>query len=218
MADDLLVTPGTGATIRMVEKSSKKAQVVVLDLGGAGAESLLTTTLPVSLATNTPTLAAGENHAGAIGGHTACIDVVPVLTTHATYVANDYVGTDGDAMTFANCARVNAGTGIIIGAVLVDYAKQSVAGELWLFDTEPTPPADSAAWSISDAHAARCIGVIPFNTYFASALNSVSPVGNQTIAFQCAGGSRDLYGCFVTRGAPTYASGDLTFRLHVVQD
>jgi hypothetical protein len=48
MADDFLVTQGTGTTIRAVEKSSKKAQVVVLDIGGAGAESLLTTTLPVS--------------------------------------------------------------------------------------------------------------------------------------------------------------------------
>jgi hypothetical protein len=50
MSDDFLVTQGSGTTIRAVEKSSKKAQVVVLDIGGAGAESLLTTTLPVSAA------------------------------------------------------------------------------------------------------------------------------------------------------------------------
>jgi hypothetical protein len=50
MADNLDVTAGVGSTIRMVEKAAKKSQVVVLDIGGAGAESLLTTTLPVSLA------------------------------------------------------------------------------------------------------------------------------------------------------------------------
>ena len=151
--------------------------------------------------------------------HTACIDVTPVLTVHATYVANDFVGTTNTAMTFANCARVNGGTGTVIGVVLVDFALQSIAGELWLFDTAPAGlPADSAPFTITDADAARCIGVIPFSTYFASVLNSVSPVGNLTFAFQCLPASRSLYGAFVTRGAPAYASGDLTFRLRVLQD
>jgi hypothetical protein len=159
-----------------------------------------------------------EIHLGAVGGHTACVDVTPVLTVAATYVANDYVGTSGAAMVFAGCARIDAGTGIVIGAVLVDYALQSLPGELWLFDTGPTPPNDSAAWTITDAMAKRCIGVIPFNTYYASAVNSISPVGNLCIAFQCLSTSRALYGCFVTRGAPAYASGDLTFRLRVMQD
>lgn len=51
MADNFDVTAGSGTTIRAIEKSSKKSQVVVLDLGGAGAESLATTTIPVSEAT-----------------------------------------------------------------------------------------------------------------------------------------------------------------------
>lgn len=44
---DINVTPGTGKTVRTVTKGGKEAQVVILDLGGAGAESLLTTSLPV---------------------------------------------------------------------------------------------------------------------------------------------------------------------------
>lgn len=163
-------------------------------------------------------LLGSEVHIGQVGGYTACVDATPTLTTHASYIANDYVGTDGVAMVFNNVARINGGTGIIIGAILVDYALQSVAGELWLFDTAITPPNDSAAWTLSDAHAARCIGVIPFSTYYASAANSVSPVGNLTIAFQALAASKNIYGCFVTRGAPTYASGDLTFRLRILQD
>lgn len=160
----------------------------------------------------------GEEHVGAIGGNTISVDVVPALTVAATYAANDYVGTSGVAMTFAGCARVNAGTGIIQSAVLVDYALQSIAAELWLFDTAPTPPADSAAWSISDAHAARCIGIVQFSTYFASALNSVSQAHNLGIAFKSAAGATALYGCLVTRGAPAYATGDLTVRLMILQD
>ena len=154
----------------------------------------------------------------AMGGYSTEIDVTPTLTIHATYIANDYVGTSGTAMTFAGCARANGGTGYIQSAIVIDSALQSVTGELWLFDTAPTPPADSAAWSISDADAAHCIGVIPFSIYYASALNSVSPYIGNPVGFKCAAGATALYGCFVTRGAPAYADGDLTFRLVIVQD
>jgi len=244
MADNFDVTAGTGTTIRAVEKTSKKAQVVVLDLGGAGAESLLTTTLPVSLATNTPTLAtgsnaigklaansgvdigdvdvtsiaAGENHLGMVGGNATVVTVTPTLTVHATYAAGDYVGESATPMTFAACARVNGGTGKITGAVLIDYALQSVPCELWLFDQTVTPPNDSAAWSISDADALKCCGVIPFTVYYASALNSVSPASNLSIPFKIGSAAVALFGCLVTRGAPAYASGDVSVRLFIDQD
>lgn len=170
---------------------------------------------------NPAALAAGENHLGAVGGHTVVLDATPTLPTHANYVAGDYIGADATAMAFAGASRLNAGRGWVLGATLTDYALQSIAGELWLFDTNVTPPADSAPWSISDAHAARFICVIPFSTYYASALNCVShgvPSGGSPAAFTCLAGSTSIYGCFVTRGAPTYASGDLTFRLHISQD
>src|SRR5512138_3628772 len=95
-------------------------------------------------------LGAGELHLGAVGGNTVKVEVTPVLTVHAAYIANDYVGTSADAMDFATAARIAGGTGVIQSAILIDRAMQSVACELWLFDTEPTPPADSAAWTIAD--------------------------------------------------------------------
>lgn len=140
------------------------------------------------------------------------INVTPTLTTHGAYVANDYVGTDGIAMVFANVARV-AGGGGFLNVNLIDYALQSVAGELWLFDTDPTPPADNAAWTITDANSLYLVGVIPFSIYYASAANSNSKPADGLIPFKCAAGSTSLYGCFVTRGTPTYANGDLTFRM-----
>ena len=145
------------------------------------------------------------------------ITVSPVLTVAATYAANDYIGTSATAMIFANAARFTGGTGYVLGCELTDYALQSVAGELWLFDTAVTPPDDSAAWTISDAHAATCIGVIPFSTYYASALNSVSN-GVPAYPLHFVAAAKALYGCFVTRGAPAYTSLDLTFRLAVIQD
>ena len=171
----------------------------------------------VTLAT-APALVASSAVIGNVGGITKSIQGQPVLTVAGAYTANDYVGTSATPITFANAARVIGGGGVIQRAVLVDYALQSLSMELWLFDTLVTPPADNAAWSISDVHAATCIGVIPFTTYYASAVNSVSPAPNLGVAFNCAVGDTAIYGCLVTRGAPTYASLDLVARLVILQD
>ena len=49
MADNTALSSGSGGdSIRGIDKTGVKTQVVVLDLGGSGAESLLTGTLPVS--------------------------------------------------------------------------------------------------------------------------------------------------------------------------
>jgi hypothetical protein len=153
-----------------------------------------------------------------VGGKTELVSATPVLTVAATYVANDYVGTSATPITFTNAVLDAGGTGVIVSAVLVDYALQSVACELWLFDTAITPPDDSAPWTLSDAHAARLLGVIPFSTYYASALNSVSVVNPVAMSIKALSGSRNIYGCIVTRGAPAYASLDLTIRLMIIQD
>jgi hypothetical protein len=144
--------------------------------------------------------------------------VSPTLTVAGAYTANDFVGTSTTAMTFLNCAREVGGKGIIQAALLIDKAAASASGELWLFDSAPTPPSDNAAWSISDADVAKCIGVIAFSTYYASAINSVSIVANVGIPFACGAAVSSLYGCFVTRGTPTYATGDVSFRLSILQD
>ena len=49
MADNTILNAGTGGdTIRDIDKGGKKTQVVTLDLGGAGAESLVNGSLPVT--------------------------------------------------------------------------------------------------------------------------------------------------------------------------
>ena len=161
-------------------------------------------------------ISAGEEHIGEVGGAATLVSANPVLTVAGAYGANDYVGTSAAAMAFASAVRVAGGTGIIHSAVLIDAALQSLPLELWLFDTNITPPNDNAAWTLTDAHAATCIGVIPFNTYYASALNSVSVQSGLGIAFRAV--ATTIWGVLVTRGAPTYASLDLTIRLQILQD
>ena len=160
-----------------------------------------------------------EPHVPAVGFKGVPIDVVPTLTVHATYVSGDFVGTDHTSMEFAAAARATGLTGTITSAVLIDKGVLAQPGELWLFDTAPAGLGhDSDAFTITDADAARCIGVIPFATYYASALNSVSNglLPNGGLDFKAAATS--IFGCYVTRGAPAYADGDLLFRLFVRQD
>lgn len=164
-------------------------------------------------------LTAGELHIGEVGGKGLQITVTPTLTVGATYVANDFVGTSATGMTFAGAARIAAGTGRVIGAILHDYVLASVAAELWLFTVTPAGlPADSAAFTITDN--LTCIGVIPFNTYYASALNSISngTIPNGQIPFKCAVADTALYGALVTRGAPPYTNGLVSVSIFVDQD
>ena len=165
-------------------------------------------------------LRASEAHIGAVGGNSGNAPVTPTLTVAATYISGDYIGTSGVAMVFANMARVAGGSVTLLPAALLDRALQSVPMELWLFDTPVTPPADSAAWTLTDADAAHWLATLQFQTYFASAANSVcASLQNPMLVF-CAAGSTSLYGCLVLRGAPAspWASGDLTVTLRGFQD
>jgi len=162
------------------------------------------------------TITAGETHIGEVGGKITVVSANPVLTVAGAYSSGDYVGTSATAIAFANAVRVSGGSGVIHAALLTDKAVQSISTELWLFDTAITSPTDNAAWSLSDAHAATHIGVIPFSTYYASALNSVSCVKSVGLPFKAT--ATTIYGALVTRGTPTYTSLDLTIRLVIMQD
>ena len=151
--------------------------------------------------------------------------VTPTLTVAGAYSAGDFVGTSASSMEFTKVGpHISVDgkgcAGYIVGARLIDYAAQSKAAELWVFESAVTPPNDNAAWSISDADSKKLLCVIPFETYYASALNSVSegvPAGGAA-RYVCAANSTSLYGCLVTRGTPTYATGDVTVRLTIVPD
>lgn len=178
-------------------------------------------TIPASIDTSTPldvVLEAGENHAGAVGGHSVILEFSPTLSVAGAYASGDYIGESGVCMSIDLAGRINGGTGVIHSAVLIDAALQSQAIELWLFSASVTPPVDNAPWSIDDSEATYCIGVITFDTYYASALNSVASVGNVGLVFKTPVASQYLFACLVSRGTPTFAAGDLTIKLGLLQD
>jgi hypothetical protein len=218
LADNVEITAGAGTVIATDDVGSAHYQYVKLAAGADGTATKIIAGGGVEAGALLVTIASDSTGVLPVVGKTAIVTVTPTLTTGATYVANDYVGTDHTPMSFA-LARINAGTGTIISAVLVDYAIASVAAELWLFDTTLDPGHDSAAWTITDAESLTCIGVIPFSTYYASANNSISTgfVG-AGIPFKAGAGVTTIFACLVTRGAPAYTNGLVSVRLGVIQD
>ena len=152
-------------------------------------------------------------------GYEAKPTCTPVLSVAGAYAAGDYMGTSAKCMTFENCASIPGGAGWVLGASIVDGEKQSAAMELWLFKDEITPPADNAAWTITDAVLAESfLCVVPLSTYYASAVNSVAQGVPDCYARYVADEQRRLYGVLVARAATTQVSLAVKISLSLSQD
>lgn len=187
---------------------------------------------PVSAAKPLPIAPqASEAHLGEVGGRTRQITTTLTRPADTTaYAAGDAV-TDSTSsptvITFASAARVNNGSGTIIGATCVDSANQATKAqlELWLFDTTATPDNDNAAFTPTDAELLTIVGVIPFNVWYVGDAtsgaggNAVSVAANLSLAYQCGAASTSLFGLVVVRNAYTPVSAEqFSIRLRCMQD
>src|SRR5512139_4042286 len=158
----------TGGSYRAVAPANPLA--TVLTAGSALVGS-------VSIDQTTP----GTTNLISTSKRTAVITVSVTLTVGATYVANDFVGTTNTPITFANAVASSGGSGTVRSVTISDpAASTATALELWLFNATITPPADSAAWDLSDANGLKCVGVIsiPTTAQFLSSATGVMSVGN----------------------------------------
>lgn len=176
----------------------------------ATGQAVAASSLPVTLASNQAPI----NVADA----TVNITVSVTLTVGATYVTGDFVGTSTTPISFANAVRTSAGSATLRSLTISDPAASTAAAlELWLFNATVAPPADSAAWALSDADGLKCVGVIPIPTtaQFLSSNTGVMHVGALGLQFHCA--ATTLFGALVTRGSPTY-TGTLQVMLEIEYD
>jgi len=155
------------------------------------------------------------------GGTTGAPIVTPTLSVAGAYVTGDYVGQSTTPQSFAGAVRVAGSTGVIQSITIVTKTTASFASanmELWLFDQTLTVPTDNAAWSITDADALKCLGVIPIsgNNWFASAANQVYTAGGLGVTIKPV--STTLFYALVIRGSYTFAAGNLQIQLGILQD
>lgn len=145
--------------------------------------------------------------------------VLSVTTTDAETTALDAGDSVCDTLLqFTNAAVASGGSGHILRAVLIDADDQGIEADLYLFSGSVTIPASDAAWSLSDADAAKLIDTITFAAYEDHANNRTSVVRPAPpIPYKLDSGTT-LYGALVTRGTPTYTATGLTVKLHVLKD
>ena len=133
---------------------------------------------------------------------------ISISTSTTTYTANDVVG----SLTALSDVVPSAGGFYIDTAMVIDPSARSDALELWIFTSAITAAADNAAHSITDADAAKCVGIIPIATYYASALNTVGIA--RALGLEIGAGN-DIWVLVVTRAASIYGVLGLTVLLTI---
>lgn len=145
------------------------------------------------------------------------LSATPTLDTNA-YAAGDCMGTK---MTFDLSSWRDRRGGLVQSVTLVDLAKQSIAHDLIVFDSDPsaTTFTDNAALDIHDSDAAKVVAVIPIVTYVALNDSSIGYAANLARPFRlplASDATLALYGILRSGGAPTYGASDITVRLGVI--
>jgi hypothetical protein len=140
----------------------------------------------------------------------------PADTT--AYAAKDAVSDSTSAptvLTFADLARVNAGSGYIVKARLMTNQSTNTARfRLHLYHTTPTAINDNAAHTLLWANRANHIGYVDFAAAQTEGTGSdAANSQNDTVRmpFVCASGSRAVYGLLETLDAFTPASGQVIY-------
>lgn len=162
-------------------------------------------------------------HLGTVSANGAKVGVEFTRPSDTTaYAAKDVVCNSTSSptvITFADFARVNAGSGIIVRARLFTDKKDVTAQfRLHLFHTAPTAINDNAPYTLLYANAANRIGQLDFPAMATEdATNSTSSAamrpaadgsaGPPNLWFQAASGSRAIYGVLETLTGFTPASG-----------
>lgn len=148
---------------------------------------------------------------------TALATSTVVMSVAGQYATGDYIGTSTTPQAFSGIVSITAATGTIKSVRITDkVATTGVAMELWLFSATFVAPTDNAAWTVTDAEALTCVGVIalPAANWYASGANKVFTLTNLSLAVTP--GATSLYYALVARDTtPTWASGDLTIGLGV---
>mgnify|MGYP003133853450 CR=1 FL=1 len=105
--------------------------------------------------------------------------------------------------------------GIIKTITVTDLADQGAAFDLLLFNADITGGTNNAAFDMADADASKFVGhiVVVAGNYATLNDNSVATQNDINIAYVLPGGEMTIQ-C-VQRGTPTYAVGDVVFRLTI---
>ena len=140
------------------------------------------------------------------------VSQTPVVSAAAIYASGDAVG---GKLEFTNVCSTYRAAGRICQAKIKDNAKQNALLQLVLFKEDFTATADNAAFSVTDADLANCIGVMNFAVanYTSFDANSIGTMGlaglEVNFPYTLVAGGTSLSGqLMVLTSTPTYAATD----------
>ena len=129
----------------------------------------------------------------------------------AAYVSGDQFGL---LVTLTNAARVSGGTGTITGVAIQSGSDVIGTFDVVFFESSVTVPADSSAFTLSDADALKVIGIVPLAGAYDLGVNRLSQAFNLAVPDVCTG-STSLFAAIITRSAFTLVASDFTSNLSV---
>lgn len=230
MADNVQITPGTGANIAADDISSVYYQRVKVTAGEEGSNI---GDLGGRLVSQSPFAVPATAAAAYVDPWVTreFITVTPTISTTPAYTSGDCLG---GLMTLSNASRFDGGGGTINSIRILDKTQaQRAAMDLLFFSASVSPAGDNAACAFSDADMGNLVAVVSilttdYNTAWpGTPLNSVAfkpdtktntLPHNMAIPYFCSAGT-SLYCQAVVRGTPTYTStSDLVFQFCLTLD
>lgn len=197
--------PATGAgTADIAPRTEEKSagvhtQIVGIDLGGAGTESLLTDSNPMP-----------------VKGYVTFTAITFSLDTNA-YADGDVLA---DTQVLSACLRVNDGTGIIQDVVFNDKDDQGEAFDVVIFNANTSLGTENSGPNISDANGDTIQGLFTVFTTDWHDLGGikVANIPNVGIEVKGASGTDDIYVGLVSRGDGTYSASGITAIFKILCD
>jgi hypothetical protein len=130
---------------------------------------------------------------------------------------------DGDVLAatqeVSNAVRESGGSGVLQSIVVVDKDDQGEALDIVIFDSSATLGTENAAVSISDADAAKILGIVEvLATDYVDLVNSQLVTKDNLGIVVEASGSASLYVAAISRGTGTYTASGIVLRLGILQD
>jgi hypothetical protein len=143
------------------------------------------------------------------------IDLTLSLSTSPAYSDGDVLA---DAQELTNAVRASGGTGVIQSIQVIDQDDQGQALDIVISDSAITLGTENSAVSISDADAAKILGIVEVTgSDYVDLVNSqIASIKNIGLVIM-----PDATGVFISaisRGTGTYTASGIVLRVGIIQD
>lgn len=207
----------THGTTDLVAADITKVAGAAISQGHGTAATAIRVELPTD-GTGVVGLAAGEAHAGEIGGNSVNLTVSPTISASA-YTSGAVLG---GIQTITSAARKNGGSVTVQSLDVLDSAHQNVAIDLLFFSASPTgtwTDGSAPTWSTGDkaAYLGR-VSLVTTDYTTSGGIGTGHPLF-QSPVLVAGGATTSLFMVPVVQATPTYGSTTaISFRLGLLRD